>query len=167
MRDIRGSHGARGRRSAAVALCIAAAVALLASATTGCHDRPPASVAFHTPAGEVRIEVEIASTEPERARGLMWRDDLAEDQGMLFLFPSEKPLSFWMKNTPLSLDIIFVSSDRRVVSIAAATTPYSTEPIPSRRPARYVVETRAGFCAENGVTVGTPVELPAVLPTPR
>ncbi len=85
---------------------------------------------------------------------------MARDAGMLFIFPDEAPRSFWMKNTPLPLDIVFIGADRRIVSIAAGTKPYSTERIPSGAPAMFVLEVNAGFCERHGIEAGQSVRLP-------
>ncbi len=79
---------------------------------------------------------------------------------MLFVFGSDGPRSFWMKNTPLPLDIIFINAAKRVVSIAANTTPYSLESLPSAGPAKYVLEVNGGFCARHGIAAGASVTLP-------
>ena len=90
----------------------------------------------------------------------MWRQHLDADAGMLFVFPESSELSFWMKNTPLPLDIIFIGTDGRVVSIAPDTKPYSETSLPSAAPARYVLEVNAGFAREHGVRTGTRIDLP-------
>ena len=100
------------------------------------------------------FQVEIAETAEDRAQGLMGRIDLTPDQGMLFIFPKSGLQYFWMKNTPTSLDIIFIGSDYKVKSIAADTVPFSEEIIPSRLPARYVLEIVAGRAAELGIQPG-------------
>jgi hypothetical protein len=94
----------------------------------------------------------------------MYRQDLPKLHGMLFLFPREQPLAFWMKNTPLSLDIIFINSARTIVSIAQNTTPFSEKPLPSDSPAQFVLEVNGGFCQRHGVAVGDRMELPTSLP---
>jgi uncharacterized membrane protein (UPF0127 family) len=98
-----------------------------------------------------RIDIELAQKEKEIQRGLMFRRSMEEDQGMLFLMPTEKPQSFWMLNTDLSLDIIFVNSDLEIVNIQANAEPRSLKKLPSQLPARYVVEVTAGFCAKYGI----------------
>ncbi len=80
--------------------------------------------------------VELAENDEERARGLMFRTELPEGRGMLFDFQREQDTSFWMKNTPLPLDIIFIRSDGTIRRIAANTTPYSLDSIPSGGPVR-------------------------------
>lgn len=122
-------------------------------------------VVIHPQKGEpIRISVEIADTPQKRSFGLMYRRDLPESHGMLFLFPREEPLSFWMKNTPLPLDIIFINAAHTIVSIAHNTTPFSEKPLPSGSPAQFVLEVNGGFCQRHGVAVGDRVEFPEHLP---
>lgn len=132
-------------------------LAVLASACTS-GDRPVVTV--HAEHGAIEVEVELALTPEELARGLMWREKLAGDAGMLFVFPDQTMRSFWMKNTPVALDIIYIDRNGRVVSVAEDTVPYSTAPIPSRGPAKYVLEVAAGFARRHGVRPGQRVEMP-------
>ena len=101
-----------------------------------------------------RIDVEIAERAADRMRGLMFRERMEENQGMLFVFPAEEPLSFWMKDTPLPLDIIFLGADRTIVTIRENTVPFSEASVPSDRPAQYVVEVNAGFAARHRLAPG-------------
>lgn len=109
--------------------------------------------------GPVRVTVEVALTREEQEHGLMWRDRLEPDHGMLFVFRAQVMRSFWMKNTPLPLDIIFIDRDRKIVSIAEQTKPYSLASIPSGKPAKYVLEVNGGFSARHGIRPGATVEL--------
>ncbi len=102
----------------------------------------------------VTIAIEIAETDSARQRGLMERTHLPERSGMLFIFEREEMQGFWMANTPISLDIIFVNGDSQIVSIAKYTRPYSTETISSQYPARFVVEVPAGFADTYGILEG-------------
>ena len=102
----------------------------------------------------VKIDIEIADKQVERLQGLMYRDSMPEMEGMLFLFNIEEPLNFWMKNTRISLDIIYINSEHKVVSIARNTKPYSLDQIPSDKPALYVVEVNAGFSERHGIKEG-------------
>jgi uncharacterized membrane protein (UPF0127 family) len=126
-----------------------------------CAADPQAQVTLH-PQGRdpLHVSVEIADTDEKRALGLMYRQELPELHGMLFLFPRQELQSFWMKNTPLSLDIIFIDAARTIVSIAANTTPFSEKPLSSRKPAQFVLEVNGGFCQRHRVAVGDRVELP-------
>lgn len=109
---------------------------------------------IHATAKSLTLSVEIADDEQERAHGLMFRKTLSEDGGMLFVFPRQEPRSFWMKNTPLPLDILFLAADGEIVAIVRDTTPFSTASINSIEPAKYALEVNAGYCARHGVNVG-------------
>lgn len=100
------------------------------------------------------IDIEIADNDAERAQGLMFRDSMPENAGMLFLMETEEPQAFWMKNTILSLDIMFVNADRRIVSIHKSCKPYSLDQIESGKPAMYVVEVNAGYADRHGLKTG-------------
>lgn len=107
-----------------------------------------------------RFWVEIADNDETRARGLMFRDELAADRGMLFLFPDQAPRAFWMRNTRIPLDIIYIDRDWRVVSITANARPCRTArcpSYPSAGPAKYVLEVNAGLAAQLGLTPGDTV----------
>lgn len=124
---------------------------------------PSDQVGVHTQDGEVRFSVEVADTYETRAQGLMHRTEMAADHGMFFVYPDADQIAFWMKNTPLPLDIIFISPKGIICSIAANTTPYSTENIPSVCAAQTVLEVNAGVAAAAGLRVGAPVRHPAIL----
>jgi len=100
------------------------------------------------------IEIEVADDDAEREQGLMYRDTMAEDEGMLFLMETEEPQNFWMKNTIISLDIIYADAEKRIVSISKNCKPYSLDQIPSAKPAQYVVEVIAGYTSKYGIKVG-------------
>jgi uncharacterized protein len=106
------------------------------------------------------FSVELAENDEERARGLMFRTELPEGHGMLFDFQREQEVSFWMKNTPLSLDIIFIRSDGTIRRIAADTTPFSLDGIPSGGPVRAVLEVIAGTAKKLGIQPGDKVAAP-------
>lgn len=98
------------------------------------------------------IAIEIADTDSARTRGLMQRRSLPARGGMLFIFDEPDTQSFWMRNTPLPLDIIFVGPDSQIVNIARRTTPFSDERLTSTGLAQYVVEVRSGFTDRYGIT---------------
>ena len=104
-----------------------------------------------------KIDIEIAASDAEREQGLMYRTSIAEETGMLFLFDEEDMQSFWMKNTPSSLDIIFVSKANKIINIHKFTSPYSMEGLPSTAPSDKVVEVRAGYCDKHNITPGTQI----------
>ncbi|MEJ2724988.1 MAG: DUF192 domain-containing protein [Deltaproteobacteria bacterium] len=101
------------------------------------------------------IAVEIADRAETHARGLMGRYLTDNNQGMLFVFPRPEPRWFWMRNTPTSLDIIFVGEDRKVMNVAKETVPMCDTGYRSSGPARYVVEVKAGFADRYGIRKGT------------
>jgi uncharacterized membrane protein (UPF0127 family) len=105
-----------------------------------------------------RFRVELADTAAAQARGLMFRTELGDFEGMIFPSAVAEPRSFWMKNTPLSLDIIFIGPDGRILNIAANTTPYSLDPVSSTGLASGVLELRAGRAAALGIKPGDKVE---------
>jgi len=102
----------------------------------------------------IKIDIEIADNDYERQLGLMNRQSMEEMQGMLFIFPQERYQSFWMLNTLFSLDIIFVNSNKEIVTIHKETTPLSEQSYPSTEPAQYVVEVNAGFCDRHNIKLG-------------
>ena len=101
------------------------------------------------------IKVEIAATPTERQQGLMGREFLAENAGMLFVYPRERNLSFWMKNTPLSLDIMYFSKTGAWVSTAPHTTPFTLESYPAAAPAQYALEMVAGSAERLNIGAGS------------
>ena len=134
---------------------------LAARLVAACAGTPQSQVTLHPQAASpIHVSVEVAATDETRALGLMYRRELPELHGMLFLFPRQEPLSFWMKNTPLPLDILFIDSSLTIVSIARNTTPFSEKLLPSEKPAQFVLEVNGGFCQRHGIAVGDRVELP-------
>lgn len=103
---------------------------------------------------KAKIDIEIADTDYERQLGLMKRISMEEKQGMLFIFPSEAMQSFWMRNTLLSLDMIFINEHKKIVTIHKNTKILSDQSYPSSAPAKYVLETIAGFTDKFGINVG-------------
>lgn len=134
---------------------------LVSTGTSACATSGP-RVVVHTTAGDVQVQVEIAATPERRGLGLMYRRDLAQDAGMLFVFEKTGPLTFWMKNTPLPLDMIFIGEDRRIVGIVKDAVPFTTTPRAVDAPSRYVLEVNAGFSARHGLTPGDQVSFEAV-----
>lgn len=109
-------------------------------------------------AGGVELDVEVADTPETRARGLMERTELGEREGMLFVFESSEPRSFWMKNTPLPLSIAYIDAEL-VIREIHDMQPLSLEPVPSRYPARYALEVNRGAFERLGVGVGDRIVL--------
>jgi len=111
-----------------------------------------------TPSGRTRFFVEIADNDAERERGLMFRKSLAPDRGMLFDFHTPREVAFWMRNTLIPLDIIYIQADGTVLSIARNATPLSETPIPSGGPTVGVLELAGGRSAEIGLMPGDRIE---------
>lgn len=100
------------------------------------------------------INVAVADEQQERNQGLMDVNEMPSDAGMLFIFPEEEELSFYMANTPLPLDIMFVNADSVIIRIHHNTAPYNSKQLLSDEPAQYVVETNAGYAVSNDIREG-------------
>jgi uncharacterized membrane protein (UPF0127 family) len=105
------------------------------------------------------FKVQIAEKEEERMQGLMYRKSMPRDQGMYFIFEREEPRSFWMKNTYISLDIIYIDRNNRIVSIQKYAKPFSPASLPSTGPAQFVLEINAGLSDRLGIGPGDLVVL--------
>lgn len=114
----------------------------------------------------VPVAVELATTPEARQLGLMYREHLAAGSGMLFVFPRSAPQSFWMRNTKIPLDILFIDDAGKIVRLHARTTPYSEDSLPSDAPVRFVLEVPGGFCADHGIREGDTVRLGALATHP-
>ena len=134
--------------------------ALTAGQAIACSDH---TIDIRTSAGISTYSIEIADDASERAQGLMFREEMARDHGMYFVYPTGRPVAFWMKNTPLPLDIIYINERGIICSIAADTTPFSEEALPSSCAAQTVLELNAGEAKSAGIRVGAPVRHPAVV----
>jgi len=106
------------------------------------------------------FEVELATTEAEREKGLMFRKEMPEGHGMLFDFHQEQEVSFWMQNTYIPLDMMFIQGDGRILRIAENTTPLSTKLIPSNGQVRAVLEVIGGTAQKLGIAPGDKVAFP-------
>lgn len=119
--------------------------------------------------GRHAVAVEVAAKRDERTRGLMWRTSLAEGAGMLFVFDGDSELSFWMKNTLIALDMIFIRSDGTVVGIVERAEPQTLSARSPRRLAKYVLEVPAGWSEKAGLKPGLKVQfegIGAIVPEP-
>jgi uncharacterized membrane protein (UPF0127 family) len=114
------------------------------------------NVAFYDSSNRKKLDimVDIAENEYQQGRGLMFREDMPENQGMLFTYEDELQRFFWMKNTKVSLDIIFVDATYKIVKIHKDALPLSENIYPSGVPAQFVVEVRSGFCDRYQLEVG-------------
>jgi uncharacterized membrane protein (UPF0127 family) len=139
-------------------LAVTALCAIACSPASGAPDRsatPGPRVVVETRAGGRHVvKVELARTDAERARGLMHRTELAPDAGMLFLFDETSEHAFWMKNTLIPLDMIFIGDDGRIVGVVARAVPGDLSPRAAGGPSRYVLEVNGGWAAAHGVAAG-------------
>ncbi len=125
-------------------------------ACTACSADPSVEI------GGKRFSVEIADTQEKLALGLMFREEMADNHGMIFLFPDEAPRSFWMKNCRISLDILYFDKDLKMVSASLNTPPCRVArcpTYPSKFPAMYVLELNAGTATKLGISVGDQLKL--------
>jgi uncharacterized membrane protein (UPF0127 family) len=105
------------------------------------------------------VDVEVAATDEARTRGTMWRTELAEGKGMLFIFPGEQVRSFWMRNTLISLDMIFISADRVIVGIVPQAAPKTLTSRSVKAPSQYVLEVPGGWAERVGIQRGSSVAI--------
>lgn len=141
---------------------VATMLALLVAAVplAACSDE--GKVIVHTQEGDFSFNVEVADTPETRARGLMFRQSLADDAGMLFDFKEERMASFWMQNTLIPLDIIFIGADGVVKTVHVNARPLDPTSIPSGVPVRFVLEIPGGRSREIGLAPGDTVEHPLI-----
>jgi uncharacterized membrane protein (UPF0127 family) len=157
------AESARERRVTGVQLAIIVCAGLVITACTQPTSTPPAPppqnagprIVFRD--GFV-VHVEIAADDPTREQGLMYRDQLAPDRGMIFIFPSSGLYPFWMKNTLIPLDMIWIDDAKRIAHVATGVPPCKADPCPSYSPgasARYVLEVAAGVATQHHLTAGS------------
>ena len=154
-------HLLRLRNLAAVGVVLAAASLLtqsLAQQAVG----PREQLLIATAAGEKEFQVEIADEPRETTIGLMFRRQMAENEGMLFDFGAEAPRSFWMQNTYIPLDMLFIKADGTIDSIAERATPLSEKSVPSKGAVRFVLEINGGLSDTLGIEAGDKVLGPAI-----
>jgi len=109
--------------------------------------------------GAHAFDAEIAESEESQTRGLMWRKELPSDKAMLFIFSNEQVRSFWMRNTLIPLDMIFISADKTIAGIVANAAPQTLSSRSVAAPSKYVLEVAGGFCEKAGVRAGSRVEI--------
>jgi uncharacterized membrane protein (UPF0127 family) len=119
---------------------------------------PKRDLVIGSSGGPRHFTVEVATTDDQRQRGLMFRQEMAPDAGMLFLYASDREITMWMENTVLPLDMIFFAADGKIIRIAERTVPFSTTVIYSGGPARGVVEVNGGTAERLGIRVGDKVD---------
>ena len=145
-------------RFPAALVSLALAAALLAQAILPARAAELGEVTIETSEGRVHVfRVEIVTTPEEMALGLMFRRELAADAGMLFVYEEARETSFWMQNTFLPLDMLFINADGSIRHIAERTIPLSTASVPSHGPVRAVLEVNGGTSERLGISVGDQV----------
>jgi uncharacterized membrane protein (UPF0127 family) len=141
--------------------CAFFVLAVVSGFVAACRAEPKVTIA--TQGGrEVTFYVEIADTPPKRELGLQYRRELATDRGMLFLFPHEREQSFWMKNTPIPLDMIFINKDRKIVGIVEQTVPFSLDSRSVRAASQFVLEINGGLSRRHGIRNGDSVRFEGI-----
>lgn len=136
-------------------------VALMTLSAVACEAQP--KVTILTKAGrEVAFHVEVADTPAKRTMGLQYRKELGADRGMIFLFPSESPQSFWMKNTPIPLDMIFINSQGKIVGIVERTAPFSLDTHSVAGSSQFVLEINGGLAQRHGIQAGDTVRFEGI-----
>ena len=148
-------------------LALCAALLLVAACSDG-NKAPlhPPTVTPHDAMLQVAgrpVRVELALDDAAREHGLMYRTELADDAGMLFIFPDEAPRTFWMKNTLIPLDITFLTTDGTLINVGHGTPGVEVPGVFSDAPARMVLELRAGWSADHGFKPGDRVQVPPEL----
>lgn len=140
----------------------------LASAPDTSADDEPMRLPVHstplvaeTGDDEVRFSIEVASEAGERARGLMFREEMKDDRGMLFVFSDSRQRGFWMKDTPMALDLLFIGEDGQVRAIEAGE-PLSTESIAPDVEAQFVLELKSGTAQKTGIDIGDRLRHPEI-----
>jgi uncharacterized membrane protein (UPF0127 family) len=130
---------------------------------TACQAQPRVSIMVKE-GREIAFHVEIADTPAKREMGLQYRRDLAPDHGMIFLFPAEEQQSFWMKNTPIPLDMIFISAERKIVGIVENTVPFSLDGRSVSGRSQFVLEINGGLSSRYGFKAGDSVRFQGFSP---
>lgn len=150
------------------ALCLLVITALAASPLAACASGPPADGRWVELAGET-YRVELAVTDEERSVGLMFRDELADGTGMLFIHAREEPQAYWMMNTEIPLDILYFNAQRRLVAqqrdAQPCTSGLACPAYPSRAPALYVLELNAGEAERLGLEDGAELRFGPGIPS--
>jgi len=138
-------------------LAAAAVFALAGAARAQLATFPKGKLVIETAKGKFPFDIELALSPPQMVQGLMFRRALAADAGMLFDYGSPQPITMWMKNTLIPLDMIFIANDGKVVDFHERAVPMSLDTIETKVPARAVLEVNAGTVARLGVQVGDTV----------
>ena len=150
---------------AAVALGLLAAGACSAQVLAPVGSLPVRDIDIVTAKGPVRFKTEVAADPASQQQGLMYRKSMAADRGMIFIFPEPKQAGFWMHNTLIPLDLMFVDASGRIESIAANAKPLDDSIIPSRGEVKAVIEINGGLAKARGIAVGDKVRDPKLFPS--
>lgn len=145
----------------ALVICVVASPAMAAEGQAMMLPVDPAPLVAVTAKGERAFQIEIADDDGEREAGLMFRQTMPDDRGMLFVFPQTLGVGFWMKNTPMPLDLLFIGQDGRIKAIRRGE-PQSEAVIAPNEPVRFVLELKAGTAARENIEEGDLVKHPAV-----
>lgn len=140
------------RSTPSLTRAFATIVLVLGLSVSACANEP--RVVLHTGGGEVPVTVELARTPAQQSLGLMYRKELGASAGMLFMFDTTVEHPFWMKNTVLPLDMIYLGEDKKIVGIVKDAVPFTTTSRTVGVPSRYVLEVNAGFSEKHGVKTG-------------
>ncbi len=153
---------------AAIAVIVAALGFFLNSSQTISASRQamrlpvdPVALVAVTATGEHDFQIEIADDSSERSAGLMFRQDMADDHGMLFVFEQSRPVGFWMKNTPMPLDLVFIGADGIVRDVLPGE-PFSEASIGPAEPVRFVLELKRGIAGQASIERGVSIRHPAI-----
>jgi uncharacterized membrane protein (UPF0127 family) len=130
---------------------------------SACNAQPQVTIATKD-GGELTFQVEVADTPTKRELGLQYRRDLPVDRGMIFLFPVESEHAFWMKNTPIPLDMIFIGRDRKIVGIVEQALPFSTDSRSVPGASQFVLEINGGLAKRYGIKAGDSVRFHGLSP---
>lgn len=151
---------------AASAALLLALACTAADAGDAAPHGPQIPVTITTEAGDVTFQAEIADTPEERQLGLMHRTAMREKDGMIFLFAHEQQLAFWMRNTLIPLDMIFIKADRTILGIYRNAVPETDDPRDVPGESQYVLEVNGGFCQRHNVNAGDRAEFVDIPPAP-
>ncbi len=140
---------------------------LLLIALAACDGTPQVRIEGPNGVSKAVVKVEIADTQPAREVGLMYRQHLADNAGMLFVFKQPQHLTFWMKNTEIPLDMIFAAADRTVTGIVANAEPFSERQLSVDGDSQYVLEVNAGFAQRHRIEQGDQLQFVAISPSAK
>lgn len=147
-----------GRLTAVAAFLIVTTAGLFVGLQAGSS---PSTITIHTEMGDQVLTIEIADTPERRSQGLMYRGELPDRSGMLFIYAISTETAFWMKNTYIPLDMVWISETGNIIGITHNVPPMTLAPRPSPGPVKYVLEIEGGTSESLGIKVGNSVTLPA------